>query len=153
MPDRWPPEAPPALPPTENEVRLRRIPLGGRLIADFIANRRRLNQLSSSSEPIARGIALQLEARSPFEPWGESPRQQVMLRELAEAITLEKSLTVPPAIHPDDPMPLLLWGAFDDITPLILQTKLRLSPDLLQRAYREVWTVRKFLRECESPTT
>ena len=56
--------------------------------------------------------------------WPTDPKGNAIVRALSRAVADEKLDRASVALHPDDPVVLLTWGAFDDLTPLLFQTRL-----------------------------
>lgn len=75
-------------------------------------------------EPIERQIVEQLQSRQSATAWPTSPRQAEIVRMIGESVAKEKSIDSI-AVHPDDPIELLFWGAYDDMTPLQFAMALR----------------------------
>jgi len=73
---------------------------------------------------------------------------------VSDAIATEKGLKRSPALHPEDPVPLLFWGPFDDLTPLIVRIEMRkklkreIPGELILTAWNERWTIQRFIEEC-----
>ena len=106
-----------------------------------------------------------LESRPVVGPWPTDPLEVRVARVISEAVGLEKGVDgVPygecvvgrrgPALHPDDPMPLLLWGPVDDLTLGILFLEFEKSrfgvprertQAATKRAWFEAWTCRRFV--------
>ena len=76
-------------------------------------------------DPIAEEIVAQLESRPLDGPWPVTSVQKSLAAIISDAVALEKGLPHSPALHPDDPFPLLFWGPFDDISPLIVRVESR----------------------------
>ncbi len=151
-PDPWPP---PGIHPTdEPKQTLNQIPIVGRLIRYI----RWLNQsrtyLRDVGYPIEEQIVEQLNARPNHGVWPSSADKCEIACIISRAVRNEKGLDVVPALHPEDPFSLLFWGPFDDITPLIVRTELqkqhqiRLPSDTFLLAWKEDWTIEKFVDFC-----
>jgi hypothetical protein len=140
----------PSLPPDH----LSRMPVLGWMFRYFRWLRSNAAHRREVLEPIANAIIAQLEKRPTDGPWPVTPEHKVLARIVSDAVATEKGLLASPALHPDDPYPLLFWGPHDDITPLtvIVETRKRLSREipeqLTQAAWNERWTIRRFIEEC-----
>jgi hypothetical protein len=75
-------------------------------------------------QPIERQIVQQLQSRHPATAWPNAPRRAEIVHMIGEAVAKEKAIDSI-AIHPDDPIELLFWGAYDDMTPLHFAMALR----------------------------
>ena len=150
-PDVWPPPDLAPCPPH----RFQRVPIVRWVVGCFIRLRRWSQHLEMVLEPIADQIKEQLEARPVVGFWPESTSQQQIAEIISEAVCLEKGLKKPPVRHPKDPFPLLFWGPYDDLTPLIVNMELndklglKIPMDFFLVAWKEEWTVQQFVQECD----
>ena len=109
-------------------------------------------------DPIAEEIITQLELRPTDGPWPIDSEQKALATIVSEAVALEKGLAHSPALHPDDPFPVLFWGPFDDITPAIVRMESRdkmnceIPGDFIIDAWNQRWTIRRFIEQCTSIT-
>ena len=107
-------------------------------------------------DPIAEEIIAQLEMRPIDGPWPTTPEQKALATIISDAVALEKGLPNSPALHPDDPFPLLFWGPFDDLTPLIVRTESRakLNREIPERfildGWNKRWTIQRFIEQCST---
>ena len=150
-PEQWPPPDMPAIPPHP----LSWIPIIGHAFQHcrwlWYSRAHRKGVLNR----IADKINIQLEARPEEGPWPTVtvPKRRELAQIISEAVCLEKGLTHPPALHPNDPYPLLIWGPFDDLTPLIVgmesrkQLKLEIPSDTSIDAWNQRWTVQQFIEQ------
>ena len=82
------------------------------------------------------------------------PEQRSLAQIVSDAVCLEKGLTNSPALHPDDPCPLLFWGPFDDMTPIIVEMDSRkelnreIPQNLFVDAWNHNWTIQRFIERC-----
>jgi hypothetical protein len=117
FPTPWPP------PPCERHF-LRRIPILGWLIGGLWEG------LTGYRDPCHRAIELhiteQLEARPEQNVnWPTDSNQRRVVEILANIVCIEKCLSANcVALHPDDPVVLLMWGPFDDLTPIEFRFRL-----------------------------
>ena len=162
-PPGWPP--PDAPPPGEREVRLRTVPVIGGVLAWPLTCLRWKRHERTALVPLGNAICDRLESRPVVGRWPTDPLEVRVARVVSEAVGLEKGVGgVPhgepvagrrgPALHPEDPMPLLLWGPVDDLTPAILflefeKPRFGVPRDRTQaavkRAWFEGWTCRRFV--------
>ena len=97
--------------------------------------------------PLEEEIVSQLKSRSSFQWYPPGSVEGEIVTALAEAVADEKGIELP-SIHPDDPTELLLWGAYDDLTPLIFRMKVRKrltiefpNDEWLWQSWNEHWSV------------
>tara|TARA_R100000789_G_scaffold84186_2_gene79810 strand:+ start:2717 stop:3292 length:576 start_codon:yes stop_codon:yes gene_type:complete len=146
----WPPPDLPSFPPHP----LSRIPVLGWPFRYFRWLRYSSQHQRVVLDPIAENIVAQLEKRPTDSPWPICADQKVLAKIISDAVAFEKGLPVSPALHQDDPFPLLFWGPFDDITPLIVRVECRkklnreIPSRLLIDAWNERWSVGRFIEEC-----
>lgn len=82
-----------------------------------------------------------------------------MAKIISDVVALEKGLSHSPALHPDDPFPLLFWGPFDDLTPLFVREEFRkkfrreIPERLILDAWNEQWSIGRFIERCTVGTT
>jgi len=113
-PTPWPP-------PRHQRHWLSRIPFIGWLIGGLYEG------LTAYRDPPRRQIELQITTQLESRPeanadWPVDLAQRRVVDLLAGIICVEKCLSVDRvALHPDDPLELLMWGPFDDITPMVLR--------------------------------
>lgn len=149
-PTPWPPPDPPEFPSHPWS----RLPLIGRVFHYFRWIRYSGQHQKAVVEPIADEIISQLETRPAEGPWPTAPKQRAFAQIVSDAVRQEKGLTNPPALHPDDPFPLLFWGPFDDITPLIVKMesrnklKFEIADNLFVDAWNQRWTIQQFIEQC-----
>jgi hypothetical protein len=104
-------------------------------------------------DPIADEIVSQLERRPVQGPWPRHEEERKIAQIISDAVGLEKGLPHSPALHPDDPFPLLFWGPFDDVTPLIVRMdsrdklKREIPGHLIIDAWNDRWTIQRFIQE------
>lgn len=152
-PTTWPPPEQPACPAHPAS----RIPLIGALFQYCRWLRCSRQHLRAVLDPIADEIISQLDARPTEGDWPAAPEQRALAQMISEAVSLEKGLTNPPALHPDDPFPLLFWGPFDDLTPMIVchDSREKLNREILKSvvmdAWNQRWTIRRFVEHCTQP--
>jgi hypothetical protein len=109
-------------------------------------------------DPIAEEIITQLKTRPTDGQWPIKAEHQVLAKIISDAVAREKGLPRSPALHPDDPFPLLFWGPCDDITPLIVRMESReknnceIPEHLMINAWNERWTIQRFVEECSRIT-
>lgn len=152
FPKPWPP---PAFPDRSGEkIGLERVPVFGWFVRYWQRFRQSQLHMKNVLDPIADQIVQQLESRPSICEWpGTEIERQIVLK-ISETICLEKGLDFPPALHPDDPLILLFWGPFDDISFLVVkcdlekQLSIQIPVDTLLRFADENWTVRKFIDYC-----
>lgn len=102
---------------------------------------------------ISDPIEVELNARPVVCGWRGDPIEDAILVALADAVGLEKYLPHSPALHPKDSLRYLLWGAFDDITPLVFRTNFdkRFKCDPVAAVLEGVekdWNVEEFVAAC-----
>jgi hypothetical protein len=135
------------------------LPVVGRILQYFTWLRYSRQHQTEVLDPIAEQIINQLESRPALSEWPVSPHDRQVAMIISDAITQEKGLTKSPALHPDDPFPLLFWGPFDDLTPLIVrancrdQLKLTLPTDIFTDAWQQRWTIQRFISHCTDQAT
>lgn len=147
-PERWPPPDLPPFPPHP----LAWIPVFGSLFRYF-----RWLRYSQKHQPvldrIAGEIISQLETRPDEGPWPSVPDQRLFAQIVSDAVYREKGLTHRPALHPNDPFPLLFWGGYDDITPMIVRIesleklKLEVPDKLIMAGWNQRWTIQQFTEQ------
>lgn len=113
-PKQWPPPIEP--PPTDLERWWSRLPVIGLVPSWYLAGRRRNRYLWNVLEPIEKLIVAQLAARHDGYQWPSESHAEIA-HLISIAIGSEKHIN-PPTIIRDDPLDLLFWGAYDDMTPL-----------------------------------
>ena len=101
-----------------------RVPFLGWLLDFWWQRHRHRLHISQVLMPIERQIVCQLIARSPTRFWINSPSQKRIVELIADAVAKEKGLQSI-VLHPDDPIELLFWGAYDDMSPLRFVLELR----------------------------
>ena len=146
-------------------MRLRAIPFIGRVLAWPLACVRWKRHERTALVPIGRAICDQMRSRPLIGPWPSDPPLLRVAQAVSEAVAREKDLDGAshggpdfgrrgPALHPDDPMPLLLWGPVDDWTPLLLFGEFErpqfgvprdVTREAVERAWFEAWTCRRFV--------
>jgi hypothetical protein len=148
-PTVWPPPELPMFPPHP----LSWIPVIGRLFQYFRWVRSSHEHQKAVLDPIAEEIISQLATRPSDGSWPTIPEQRSLAQVISDAVCLEKGLANPPALHPDDPFPLLFWGPFDDITPLIVRMgcrdklKREIPGSLIIDAWNGRWTIERFIQQ------
>jgi hypothetical protein len=76
-------------------------------------------------QAIETQIIRQLEARPDCnDDWPTDAKQRGIVRVLSNAVCDEKLCRQGVALHPDDPVALLMWGYYDDLTPLLSKSGL-----------------------------
>lgn len=107
-PTPWPP-------PVRERDRFDRIPLLGGLLRSIFTG----SPHDTLLEGLLVQIVEQLKARtSPHPAWPNNPVEMEIVKALSKAIYEEKWIETA-YLHPDDPLFLLWWGPFDDLTPLV----------------------------------
>lgn len=115
-PTPWPP------PKLTERSKWHRVPILGWIVCeihrDFVGDR--------VARGIHRDIVAQLNGRPSTTPaWPVEPRERQVVEALGKAVAGEKDLQGKSvALHPDDPVVLLLWGEFDDLTPVIFSSSI-----------------------------
>ena len=167
-PEPWPPpEEPPA---GAFERVCWWIPVLGWPFALVAGQMRIWRHIWGTLEAVESRICDQLEPRPEARPRDGDTRPTRISCVISKAIALEKGVagTLPegavphrsrygPALHPEDPMPLLMWGPFEDFTPAILREEYRKAfglsfprdDDCVVRAWDERWTVARFVAEID----
>ncbi len=81
---------------------------------------------------IEKQICDQLNARPATNvDWPKAPARMRIVDALAGAVKHEKEHPLEHVtLHPDDPFVLLLWGCYDDLTPVIFRWNLEEAFDL-----------------------
>lgn len=120
-PPVWPP---PELPPPQNDFWAMRVPVLGRLVALWMYYSRIGNHIEHVLGPIEDNIVKQLESRPPLIERDQQSRQEQIVSILAAAVCFEKGIDPVRQLHPDDPVILLVWGSYDDLTILIFRMNL-----------------------------
>lgn len=153
FPKPWPP---PDFPDRNDEkTGLERLPVFGWFVRYWYRSRQSQLHTKNVLAPIADQIVEKMESRPSICEWPETEIGRQIVLKISETVCLEKGLDFPPALHPDDPLILLFWGPFDDISFLTVkcdlekQLSIQLPVDTLLRIADENWTVRKFIDYCE----
>lgn len=120
-PPVWPP---PELPPLQNDFWAMRVPVLGRLVALWMYCFRIEDQIEQVWGPIEDNIVKQLESRPSLIERDQPSRQEQIVSILAAAVCFEKGIDPVRQLHPDDPVILLVWGSYDDLTILIFRMNL-----------------------------
>ena len=83
-------------------------------------------------DEIERQICDQLNSRPPSnEHWPQDGIRRQIVESLAEAVRQEKKYLLKHVmLHLEDPIVLLLWGSYDDLTPLVFCRNLETAFDL-----------------------
>lgn len=154
FPSPWPP---PDWVSGLRESTLERIPIVGWLFGSW---RRRCHWWVHVREvliPIERQIVDQLTARSGIGYRADSPSHQRIADLIASIVAAEKGLSHV-VLHPEDPIELLFWGPYDDMSPLRLRDALQkelgivLSTQEMQRLLRKGVTVSEVVAFCSMKT-
>lgn len=146
-PSPWPP---PELPPYPRHP-LEWVPVLGWLIRYFRWLHFNSIHDRQDLDPLAKAIITQLESRPTHGPWPTNAEEKCLVEIISDAVKIEKGLRHAPAIHPDDPFPLLFWGPFDDLTPLLVRIECRdklhreIPGDMLGEAWNGRWTIHRFI--------
>ena len=129
----------------------------GWIVASFMYSGRVSKHSEQFLRPLEEEIICQLQSRSSFQWYPPRSVEAEIITALAEAIADEKGIEMP-SIHPDDPTELLLWGAYDDLTPLVFRLKIQkrltvLLPNdgWLWQSWNEHWPVSQlveFVKNC-----
>ena len=155
LPSNWPP--PPFPEPSSRELWWWRIPVIGWFVAYFMYLCRISEHRKRSLFPLEEEIVRQLSSRPSFQWYPPGSDEAEIVSALAEAVAHEKGIELP-SIHPDDPTELLLWGAYDDLTPLVFRMKIRKrltvefpNDDWLLQSWNGHWPVSKlvcYMKSC-----
>lgn len=127
-PEHWPPQCPPWPEPPWFR-RMTSLPAVGTLLAWSLGRWLRFNHELECLYRAENGVFDQIRARRQRRTSPESKPQTEALTALAEAVASEKGIP-DPIIELDDEVRWLLWGAYDDLTPALLQLNLK------RRGYR-----------------
>ncbi len=104
-------------------------------------------------EPIEQSIVAQLQKRPAVGPWPQALDERLFVELVSQAVAFWKGLATPVAIHPDDPLQLLFWGPFEDLTPLQVCNETRkhlkrvIPKHLMHAAWQDCWPIRRFTEE------
>lgn len=110
-------------------------------------------RIRESYRYITEPIEEQLNARPIVCSWRGDSVEDGVLVALSDAVGLEKCVPHSPALHPKDSLRYLLWGAFDDITPLVFRTNFdkRFKCDPVAAVLEGVdknWNLDEFVAAC-----
>jgi hypothetical protein len=139
--------------PCENEQSWQGVPLIGWVIAAYLCHRRYRRHEREVLIPIERQIVEQLVRRRGATPCANGSLQTEVAQMVAEAVGKEKSIPQP-AIHPEDPIELLFWGAYDDMSPLQFTIALRrrfgitVTSEDITRYCQGHWKVEDVINDC-----
>ena len=110
-----------------------------------------------SLRPLEEEIIRQLQSRPSFQWYPPGSVGAEIITAIAEAIADEKRIELP-SIHPDNPTERLLWGAYDDLTPLVFRLKIQKrftvqfpNDGWLWQSWNEHWSVSQlveFVKNC-----
>jgi hypothetical protein len=137
---------------------LKKIPIVGWLFAWWQDRRRWWVHVREVLIPIEQQIVGQLLARSATSYWADSPTHQRIADLMATVIADEKGLSHV-VLHPDDPVELLFWGAYDDMTLLRFALRLRkevgvvLSREEMAVVFERHMTVSELIAFCLAKTS
>ena len=121
-PSPWPP---PECPQREMlRTPLERAHLIDRLVGWRTERRARSRFVADVLLPIEQQIVDQLIARQRHSFWPDSTTRQRIADLLGAAVAKERGIS-PFSVHPDDPIELLFWGSFDDLSPLVFALDLK----------------------------
>lgn len=154
FPRPWPP---PNCPFGTAQSTLEKIPIVGRLLARWRDRRRWWVHVREVLIPIEQQIVGQLLARSATSYWADSPPHQRIADLMATVIAEEKGLSHV-VLHPDDPVELLFWGAYDDMSLLRFALRLRkecgvaLSREEMEAVFEKHMTVSELIGFCLAKT-
>lgn len=149
-PATWPP---PEMAPLPAHF-LRRVPVLGLFVTYAMWLRRVRQHVKLVLAPIADEICQQLETRPQASNDKHCSREESIFWIISDTVCLEKGLSRPPKLHPDDPYPLLVWGPIDDVSPatisMVLERELRINlpPAVQRQAWEERWTLQKLINHC-----
>ncbi len=131
LPLHYPPDWPPqSMPPLQFDHWAARIPIIGQVAIFFANHSHYWNHIEKVWGPIENNIIQQIEGRPALQEQGAKSKEEKIVMALAKAACQEKGISPPRELHPDDPGVLLMWGPFDDITPLIFRMNLEKSPGI-----------------------
>ncbi|WP_460167006.1 hypothetical protein [Thermostilla marina] len=139
FPSPWPP---PDLVSGLPESTLERIPIVGWLFGSWRRRRRWWVHVREVLIPIERQIVGQLTARSGIGYRADSPSHQRIADLITSVVAAEKGLSHV-VLHPDDPIELLFWGPYDDMSPLLFRHVLRKELGIVLSTQEMQWLLRK----------
>jgi len=103
--------------------------------------------------PVEQQILGQLTARSGIGYRADSPSAQRIAELAARTVAAEKGLSHV-VLHPDDPIELLFWGPYDDMSPFRFAIQLRkefgivLSTEEMEAFFKNHMTVSQVIAFC-----
>ncbi len=99
---------------------------------------------------IDRNISQTLADRPEFGGWPLDSEQLRFAKVVSRLLAEERALERPPALHPNDPIPILFWDSFDGLMPMLVKWEFEMnfqidSISVILRAMDEKWTMQSFL--------
>jgi hypothetical protein len=135
---------------TSRQIAWQQTALVGNLIKRWHRLRRNWQHRDDVLLPIERSIVEQLRLRPKFAEYSSDLHINQITAMLSKAIGEEK-LIDPPALHPDDPCPLLFFGSFDDWTGILFSHSLQARfgeawpIEQAEKCWKEQWTLNQLI--------
>ncbi len=118
--------------------------------------KRQLHQIRLNSKhrntvkEIDRNISYSLSERPEFGGWPLDSEPLRIAKVVSRLLAEERALKRPPALHPNDPIPILFWDPFEGLMPMLVKWEFEMniqidSISVILQAMDEKWTMQSFL--------